>query len=275
MMCNAVPSCPYCIDAQCGIGEGEWNASAWLKGLLEIGDRYGQMHVGSSSAEPVANSKIASFLNILSEHHYVSTSTNLLAPAGTFTWLFGGNSMLDFSLSYHPHLWSGQSEFADKAAALREGGVKISGITIVGWPPHLPFIDSWIEWFSTDPRTAGILINTAVFNGYYNGVHYPTSFTPEEREIVCPQDKDSEGFRFPGEGKLAGRLCKAGWKALHVSEGGDVTACYMKPKERLLGNIEHGDVVLLDGPSPCENVWCSCENMWTLLEPIPAVDGGS
>ena len=24
MKCNAEPRCPYCIDAQCKIGEGEW-----------------------------------------------------------------------------------------------------------------------------------------------------------------------------------------------------------------------------------------------------------
>jgi MoaA/NifB/PqqE/SkfB family radical SAM enzyme len=263
MMCNAEPRCPYCINAQCGIGEGAWDAPAWLRGLLDLGDRYGQMHLGSVSAEPMSNPDLISFLRFLSQEHYVSTSTNLVADAELYKRFFSDRPLMDFCASFHPHLWDGQSAFCDRVSSLRDH-INISGLTIVGWPPNIPSIPGWKESFADHPGTAGLHVNIAVFNGYYEGRHYPSSHTPEERLVVCPQDGPSSP-RFAGETDLKGRLCRAGYKAINIAENGDVSACFMNPHERLLGNLLRGDVELLDGPAPCENSWCACESMWEFI----------
>lgn len=265
MFCNAVPPCPYCIDIECGIETIPWEPQKWLAGLLDLGDRYGQLHILSPAAEPMSNSELTGLLRLVANEHYVSTSTNLIAPAELYEYHFAGVESINFCASFHPHLWRSIDEYLDKLDDVRSRGVKFSGTTVIGWPPLLDHIPEWQDALQKDERTHGLINHIAPFNGVYNSIHYPTSYTPEDRKIICPQDDTSEHFRFKGENSLKGRRCNAGHSFMHINPFGIASACYMNPGSNILGSLIDRDITTYETARPCISDWCACESMWEFV----------
>lgn len=251
--CNMKPICPYCNVVSSFENTPVYgDINQWWIGIQKLQEDYPNSRFCFVHGEPFSYLNLVSWMGMLSNKNIVDCISNLVNTYNMVIQYFIKPSNLDLTASYHPHYWKNIDIFYQEIEKIRNIGVNLNKIFLLGYPPYIKYLQEWENYFVE--RNLKVFLNS--FNGTYRYKLYPNSYTEEERNIVLNNSFGKEEYV-----KSKGKLCNAGKDIVFIKWNGDISSCY-GIKHYSLGNILTNNVKFLDKAMPCLNDICNCPDMF-------------
>ena len=263
-------SCPYCIAGH-GVhtekGLSPWSVATYnsvVENLAKVDFDFnirigvgGEFFVSKDlvdGARRLSNVKHAAGINLI---------TNLSLSKQQYDKALTGfdGSKLAFVASLHPTEVADIDAWLSTASLMNEQYDLV--VMLVAYPP---LVGSLVP---TRQRVldAGLECFVQPYIGEYNGVVYPSAYTPAEMEVVKSVVYSRHDLEYLLNVKRPG-ICNAGYKYLYVSPEGKVFSCGSNTSTGAqIGDLTvSSEIRFADGPRPCPVNSCQCdtENMNTL-----------
>lgn len=200
--------------------------------------------------------------------HYAEVNSNLIVDPNTLLHVGIDPLRTSFATSFQPIAWDFEIDrFLDQVMRYEDCGFKIIRSSIVGHPVFVPHLERWIDKL----QQAGLHTLIHPFDGTFQGLSYPESYTEEEKKVVLPHMSEGRKlyvFNSDRAMQIYDR-CAAGWWHFHIMPDGMVLRCAPSCYEPKLNtpaytmtarNFFRDRVILNEGPLPCPIIAkCSCE----------------
>jgi hypothetical protein len=268
-LCNADPVCPYCCTELDRVKQPTSlprSADECIQGMLQVGEDIGPYYAVTSWGDGMCNDETARVIGAIARRNRVDITCNFIFPKERLRFM-PTNGNLNFCVSFHPQLWNSVDEFIDKVGWVVDEGFPVAVIGVVGYPPYMKHMASWVEKM----RAAGLTANAMRFGGQFNGRTYPQAYTTQETEMLlslCAEpDSAREHIDLYLSGSPAGKMCRAGVDYVCVTWDGTAHRCpsLWVDDGVAMGNIFDG-ITLMKEPKECNAMLCICSDLWSLIE---------
>jgi MoaA/NifB/PqqE/SkfB family radical SAM enzyme len=265
--------CPYCFFPAATLGAKikiYGTAAQWREGFKATGKTW-LLHI--TGGEPSIYPGFVELCDELSQEHYLSINSNLSHPSiKAFARRIRPERVHFINAAVH---WEQRQQresldiFIERVHELQDA--KFNVLLSLIMTPHV------LKNFSTISghlETHGLFVIPKVIRGTYEGKHYPTSYSMEERRLTyeylkaARQKYDtvlknineppsinmfSDYLFLNGVKDYHGRLCSAGYRFVKITPEGNVVRCGLSTA---FGNILLKNVRLWDAPKPCDTSYC-------------------
>ncbi len=263
-------NCYYCLvtgDSQTKV-KIHGTSSEWKEGFDKTGKVW-LIHI--TGGEPTLYPEFIDLCQGLLETHYVSLNTNLsLNSIEDFSRQVNPERVYFVNVAFHFRKWVDNFEvFVSRVKLLRKSGFTVM-VTVVMSPAAIPRYPHFVEQF----KPHGIFPLPKVMRGVCNGKRYPNTYSMRERAFVAKYLEEALPHHYklveeigevPSINILTDRHCldfgndfsnipcSAGSRFIRVLPNGDLRRCRT---EEEFGNLLKGTARLLDGPRPCDSLYC-------------------
>jgi hypothetical protein len=255
--CHA--GCPYCFackDVARRVAEGErwWTDDQAALAWRNVYDRYGPCYMLMCGLEP---GEQLGLMGRVLEFHYAAMATNFTFDTDEFRGLIKPDH-IELHPTFHPHLWGFSAEpFAEKLAALKADGYRITLASLVAYPPYIPRLDEYVAVL----KSAVHVVNVAPARACtYEGKPYPESYTEDELAVLrphIPKTYTAKATLPP----LKIERCGAGHVAACIFLNGDIGRCSQVRGMGTQNLMRDGNIEFLPEPLPCGQGTCRCAQM--------------
>jgi len=284
--------CPYCFFGEEVLGAKRrlyGTPQEWEEGFKSTGKTW-LLHI--TGGEPTIYQGFVDLCERLTQNHYLSINTNLTQ-----------NCVMDFAQRINPE----RIHFINAAIHYEEREKKASLDVFIKYIHELkkanftvllslmmtPHVLSNFKKISSRFNDAGHDVIPKVVRGTYQGRHFPSSYSAEEKRFLeqyttDAREKHADIIRDMGElptidmfsdarfldgvKDYRGRQCGTGSKFVTIAPDGTVASC--KAAE-VLGNILAQNVKFLKGPKFCDTWYCPyfCEKYSSAPKQLARVQG--
>ncbi len=266
-ICNF--KCPYCIAGHAppeGRGPSAWDEARYLRiieNLCRVNFK-ANVRIGVGGEFFVSKTLVrgAHMLAASDRIAIINLITNLSVSPRQYERALEGIAREKIALvaSFHPTEVSNAERWIAAALELSESYDLVT--MSVAYPPLMGEMERNKARFAA----AGLIHFVQPYIGEFEGRHYPSAYTPEERAILRRVIYSRHDFEFLLNLKRPG-LCNAGFKYLYVDPLGQVRPCGGADHGVVLGDLSESPFIQFrDGPRPCPASACQCdtENVHTL-----------
>lgn len=255
-------NCSYCFQKEVNeYGQAEEHTCGKYSAqhIAERFDETGKVwYIYMTGGEPLLYPDFVELARKITRRHYISVSTNLSTP-NVYELAEAVDSGRIYRINASVHIQEqekikdGVKEYLRKFLHFQERGFNIH-LVYLTYPPLLGRIEEDVKRF----RGEGVKqIKIKMFQGKYEGRHYPRDYSNEEREFIKGLGLDNyEQEILACRVSFLGRKCRAGHRAFNMDMWGNVTRCSTLNDE--YGNLFEGTFRPGGSSRRCSAKKCAC-----------------
>jgi len=218
----------------------------------------GVWHFNILGGEPFLEKNFIDICREITKKNYVSLITNL-STANVFDFADNINPEKCGFINASIHITEREkrdvnlSSFIEKVLYLQEKGFNIRA-QYVTFPDLFDRIKSDFEFL----KSSGIQkVYIKVFSGEFNGKHYPSSFTTDEKKFLENLGADYHESEILNKShEYYGKLCLAGQRSFVMDRDGNLKRCFSVLKSH--GNFFEKSIRYDTKTKPCPKNNCDC-----------------
>jgi len=254
--------CPYCTLDWEALARTPLPLGRALLAWRRWHESHGIVQICCTGAEPMCRPEVVRTLGEISRWHVLDITTNLRFPASALD-VFPTPERVFFTTSYHPSPRPGVrqsvAEFRRRLATVREQGFRVTGVSVVAYPPLIPQLAAVKAEF----EGAGEHFSVHLFRGEFEGRQFPDEYRPDESEALALLLGGRDQLDGARPKATFGSPCWTGSRYFLITAEGVAYRCWGAVAEPALGSFYRGEPHRAEVPHPCPvAAGCPCPELW-------------
>jgi hypothetical protein len=223
---------------------------------------HGAAQICCTGAEPMCRPEVVRVLGEISHWHVLDITSNMHFRAELLHH-FPDPQRVFFSASYHPMLNTEKAQSVDqfrrRLDAVRARGFRVTGASVVAYPPLLPKLPDIRRQLESD----GTYFSIHLYRGEFQGRRFPEGYSSEERGVLAALLGGDEHLVSVEPRKTLRQPCWTGSRYFLIAADGQAYRCWGAASQGSLGSFYRQQVVRSPLPLPCPvSAGCPCQELW-------------